>query len=95
VRRSIVLSMPMKTTTSAKRPCQLHAVLCEFVPGGFAKKSLQHKQLSRLPTLSLALPPPRCLELVHELLDELHTLDEQLRTTTNRMTASSLRPRPA
>jgi transposase len=67
--------------------CRLHAVLCELVPGGFAKEITAGQATQALADITPhgATDTAR-LELAYELLDELRTVAEQRRTTKNRIT---------
>ena len=66
--------------------CRLHAVLCELVPGGFAKEISAAQAIRVLADITAqgAAATAR-LELAHELLDELRSLDEQRRATKTRI----------
>jgi transposase len=67
--------------------CRLHAVLCELVPGGFAKEITAGQATQALAAITpLGATAIARLELAHELLDELRTVDEQRRATKNRIT---------
>jgi transposase len=67
--------------------CRLHAVLCELVPGGFAKEiSAAQADQALADIVPLGATAAARLELAHELLDELHNIDEQLRSTKRRIT---------
>jgi transposase len=67
--------------------CRLHAVLCELVPGGFAKEITAGQATAALATITpLDATNAARLELAYELLDELRTVAEQRRTTKNRIT---------
>src|SRR4051794_6368903 len=67
--------------------CRLHAVLCELVPGGFAKEITAAQANQALAGIApLGATDAARLELAHELLDELRTVDEQRRATKNRIT---------
>jgi transposase len=67
--------------------CRLHAVLCELVPGGFAKEITAGQAIHALAVITpLGASAVARLELAHELLDELRIVDEQRRATKNRIT---------
>jgi transposase len=67
--------------------CRLHAVLCELVPGGFAKEITAGQATHALAVITpLGASAVARLELAHELLDELRIVDEQRRATKNRIT---------
>lgn len=67
--------------------CRLHAVLCELVPGGFAKEITAGQATQALADITaLSATDAARLELAHELLDELRTVDEQRRATKRRIT---------
>jgi transposase len=67
--------------------CRLHAVLCELVPGGFAKEITAGQATAALADITpLGATDTARLELAYELLDELRTVAEQRRTTKNRIT---------
>lgn len=69
-----------------KIACRLHAVLCELVPGGFGKEITAGKATAVLADITpLGATHTARLELAHELLDELRTVDEQRRVTKNRI----------
>jgi transposase len=66
--------------------CRLHAVLCELVPGGFAREITAGQAIQVLDEITVhgAAAGAR-LELAHELLAELRGIDEQRRTTKNKI----------
>ena len=67
--------------------CRLHAVLCELVPGGFAKEITAGQATHALAVITpLGASAVARLELAHELLEELRIVDEQRRATKNRIT---------
>ena len=67
--------------------CRLHAVLCELVPGGFAKEITAGQATHALAVIApLGASAVARLELAHQLLDELRIVDEQRRATKNRIT---------
>ncbi len=67
--------------------CRLHAVLCELVPGGFAKEITAGQATQALAAITpLGATDTARLELAYELLDELRAVAEQRRTTKNRIT---------
>jgi transposase len=67
--------------------CRLHAVLCELVPGGFAKEITVGQATQALAEITArTLTDTARLELAHELLDELRTVAEQRRATRKRIT---------
>jgi transposase len=67
--------------------CRLHAVLCELVPGGFAKEITAAQATQAIAEVKPynAAAAGR-LELAKELLDELRRVDEQRRATKRRIT---------
>jgi transposase len=78
--------------------CRLHAVLCDLVPGGFAKEIAAAQADQALADIvPLGATAAARLELAHELLDQLHNIAEQLRSTKRRITrivAASKTPSP-
>jgi transposase len=67
--------------------CRLHAVLCELVPGGFAKEITAGQANQALAGITpLGGTDTARLELAYELLDELRAVDQQRRSTKNRIT---------
>jgi alkylation response protein AidB-like acyl-CoA dehydrogenase len=66
--------------------CRLHAVLSDLVPGGFAKEiSAAQADQALADIVPLGSTAAARLELAHELLDQLHNIDEQLRSTERRI----------
>ena len=73
--------------------CRLHAVLCDLVPGGFAKEiSAAQADQALADIVPLGATAAARLELAHELLDQLHNIDEQPRSTKRRITPASPPP---
>jgi transposase len=67
--------------------CRLHAVLCELIPGGFGKEITAGQASAALAAITpLGATDAARLELAHELLDELRTVDAQRRATKSRIT---------
>jgi transposase len=67
--------------------CRLHAVLCDLVPGGFAKEiSAAQADQALADIVPLGATAAARLELAHELLDRLRNVDEQLRSTKRGIT---------
>jgi transposase len=71
--------------------CRLHAVLCELIPGGFAKEITAGQAAHALESIqpSGAVETARC-ELAAEFLDDLRRIDAQLRDTKKRLAAAVL-----
>jgi hypothetical protein len=60
--------------------CRLHAVLCELVPGGFAREITAGQAMQAIEEITAHGPAAAArLELAHELLAELRHIDEQRR----------------
>jgi transposase len=67
--------------------CRLHAVLCDLVPGGFGKEITAAQADEALAGITaIGACDSARLELAHELLDELRSVDQQRRATKNRLT---------
>jgi transposase len=66
--------------------CRLHAVLCDLVPGGFSREISAAQAMRALEEITAhgAAATAR-LELAHELLDELRSIDQRRRATKNRI----------
>ena len=62
--------------------CRLHAVLCELVPGGVAKKIIADHAARLLESIAPpdAVAAPRC-ELAAALIEDLRRIDARLRET--------------
>ena len=69
--------------------CRLHAVLCELIPGGVAKKitAAQAARVREAIEPSGAVAAARC-ELAAEFLDDLRRIDAQLRDTRKKLAAA-------
>jgi transposase len=69
--------------------CRLHAVLCELIPGGFAKEITAGQAAHALESVepSGAIETARC-ELAAEFLDDLRRIDAQMRDTKKRLAAA-------
>ncbi len=66
--------------------CRLHAVLCELVPGGVAKKIIAAHAARLLESITPpdAVAAARC-ELAAALIEDLRRIDDQLRETRSRL----------
>jgi transposase len=69
--------------------CRLHAVLCELIPGGFAKEITAGQAAHALESVepSGAVETARC-ELAAEFLDDLRRIDAQMRDTKKKLAAA-------
>jgi transposase len=69
--------------------CRLHAVLCELIPGGFAKEITAGQAAQALESIepSGAVATARC-ELAAEFLADLRRIDAQMRATRKRLTVA-------
>jgi hypothetical protein len=61
--------------------CRLHAVLCELVPGGFARRISATQAIQVLDQVTAHGPVPAAkLELAREFVEDLQRIDEQRRS---------------
>jgi transposase len=67
--------------------CRLHAVLCDLVPGGFARQISAAQAIQVLTDITAHGPVAAArLELAHDLVADLHRIDEQRRDLKRRIT---------
>jgi transposase len=67
--------------------CRLHAVLCDLVPGGFACQISAAQAIQVLTDITAHGPVAAArLELAHDLVADLHRIDEQRRDLKRRIT---------
>jgi transposase len=67
--------------------CRLHAVLCDLVPGGFARRISVPQAVQLLETIEPHTPADTArLELARDLVDDLHRIDGQRRQVKRRLT---------
>jgi transposase len=60
--------------------CRLHAVFCDLVPGGFARRISVPQAIQLLETIDARTPADTArLELARDLVDDLHRIDAQRR----------------
>jgi transposase len=66
--------------------CRLHAVLCELVPGGFARRISSRQAISVLAEITAHGPIAAAkLELAHDLVADLQRIDTQRREVKQRL----------
>lgn len=66
--------------------CRLHAVLCDLVPGGFARRISVPQAIGLLETIEAhTLADTARLELARDLVDDLHRIDDQRRQVKRRL----------
>jgi transposase len=66
--------------------CRLHAVLCDLVPGGFARRISVPQAIGLLETIEAHTPADTArLELARDLVDDLHRIDDQRRQVKRRL----------
>lgn len=66
--------------------CRLHAVLCDFVPGGFTRRISVPQAIQLLESIPTSSPPDTArLELAHDLVADLQRIDEQRREVKRRL----------
>ena len=69
--------------------CRLHAVLCDLVPGGFARQLSAAQAIQVLDDLTVHGPVAAArLELAHDLVADLHRIDEQRQQLKRRITGA-------
>jgi len=67
--------------------CRLHAVLCDLVPGGFARRISVPQAIQLLATISPCTPADSArLELARDLVADLQRIDDQRRDVKRRLT---------
>jgi transposase len=67
--------------------CRLHAVLCDLVPGGFAREISAAQAIQVLADITAHGPVAAArLEIAHDLVTDLQRLDEQRREVKRRLT---------
>ena len=68
--------------------CRLHAVLCDLVPGGFARRISVPQAIALLETIEARTPADAArLDLARDLVDDLRRIDTQRRHVKRRLAA--------